>query len=185
MQAMILTSDLKRLIKSTAKFISKDENRPMLQYIQLDFDKSKSSVRAAAVDGYKMSVENASCCTDESFTAYIKPYLPVRASGQYTIIELNGEYCYIDIGGQRVGYRQPQGSFLNTDEVIKGFESTPVTFKIAMNEEYLLAALKSIQKESKLTQKPVVFEFHENYGPAIIKSKDGMKAILPCRLPEN
>lgn len=182
MKAVLQTSDLKRLIKSTAKFISKDQNRPMLQYIRLDFDESTSMVRSIALNGYMMSVEKASCYADESFTAYIKPYLPIGATGKTVIVEVIGDYCHIDIDGQSVGYKQPTGEFINTDEVLKNFESTPVTFKIAMNEEYLLSALTSIHKEGKIKNEPVVFEFHEAVGPAILKTKNGLKAILPCRM---
>ena len=52
----------------------------MLQYIKLAFVKDgfNLSAKAVAVDGYRIAIENAKCYSlDESFTVFIKPYLPV------------------------------------------------------------------------------------------------------------
>ena len=62
MKAILKTEDLKRLIKATSKFISKDDNRQILQWIQLKFDKEKLTVTAAALNGYMVSVETVQCC---------------------------------------------------------------------------------------------------------------------------
>lgn len=181
MKATIRLKDLKRLIKSTAKFISKDECRPMLNYIQLDFNKDNSTVQAASLDGYRISIEKASCNVDENFTAYIKPYLPVGTKAELATIEIVGENCLIEINGRIIGYKQPQGEFVDVAEILDRFDSTPTSLKAGINEAYLLDALKSIQKENPSLNDPLVIEIKEGNGPVILKTKNGQKAILPIR----
>jgi hypothetical protein len=184
MKVIMFTKDLKRLIKSTAKFISKDENRPLLQYIRLDFEKEGSSVKAIGIDGFKMSVEKANFIgtIDENFTVYIKQHLPPGAKSEYAIIELSGDNCLIEIDGRIVGCKQPKGAPLNYTDIIANWESVQPKHKVKANADYLLDALRSIVQENKLEKKPVTLELREGIAaPVIIRTENGFKAVLPVR----
>lgn len=177
--AIIKTADLKRLIKATAKFISKDENRHMLHWIKLEFN--KEGAKAVACDGYKVSVENSKCISvDEDFTVFVKPYLPVGAKAEYSQIELVDGRCLIDIGGRIASYVQPEGEYLNTDKVIADIEAAPVTSEVSLNRDFLIDALKSLDQE-KNTRIPVIIQLRDNFQPVSVKMCKSTRYILPVR----
>lgn len=185
MKAIIETSELKRLIKATAKFISKDDNRQMLQYIKLAFMKDgfNFSARAVGVDGYRLSVENAKCLDiDESFAVFIKPYLPVGARCEHAIVELVDGRRLIDIGGRMVGYKQPDGTFLNETEVIANIEERPVIHEVFVSKNFLYDALNSIQAD-ELLREPVSIQLRDRIGAITLKTKNGARYVLPVRNP--
>lgn len=186
MKAIIRSSELKRIVKATAKFISKNENRPMLQYIKLEFNKEKMKVKAIAVDGYKASIEEASCMQlDEDFTAYIKPNLPSIGKNSYSTVEIVNDDCLINIEGRITGCTQPKGNFLDVVKIIKETTESPVSAKIAVNPEYLINALNS-SKVSRGTQtrEPVIIEFRGPAQPLILKDEYGTRMVLPIRYVE-
>jgi DNA polymerase III sliding clamp (beta) subunit (PCNA family) len=181
MKAILKTEDLKRLIKATAKFISKDDNRQMLQWIQLNFNKDNMTATAAALDGYKLSIETALCFDiDESFTAYIRPYLPVGAKDIYSKIELADERCLIDIGGRFTGYKQPKGDFFNIEKFLAETEQKPVTSEVFLSRDFLVDALKSLYQE-KYSRIPVVIQLRDNLQPVSVKLGKSTRFILPVR----
>ena len=182
MNATIKTTELKRFIKATEKFISKEDYRPMLQYIKLEFNKDNMIVRAIATDKYKLAIENAECCSlDESFTAYIKPYLPAGVTSELANISLTDDKCLIDIDGSIVGYRQPKGNFGIIDKSIADLEQESTVLNISVNKKFLEDALKSTQTEKSI--KPVItLELKQGeLSPIIIRSNNGVKYVLPCR----
>jgi len=182
MKAIIKSEDLKRLVKSTAKFISKDENRHMMTYIRLDFNKEGCSVKAGGIDGYKLSVESSKCVSvDENFVAYIKPYLPIGAKCKYANIEILGDNCLIDMDGRITGNKQPKGTSIDYYKILSDLEANPVKLKIMVNRFYLLDALKSMQQEDKSLNEPITLEFRDSIDPIIIKNKNGVKLIIPMR----
>jgi DNA polymerase III sliding clamp (beta) subunit (PCNA family) len=181
MKAILKTEDLKRLIKATAKFISKDENRRMLQWIQLKFDKEKMTVTAAALDGYKLSVEAVLAFDiDESFTAYIKPYLPVGARDVYSKIELTDERCLIDIGGRFTGYKQPKDDFYNVEKFLTEMEQIPIISEVCLTRDFLIDALKSLQLD-EWGRMPVIIQLRDNLRPVSVKLGKSTRYILPVR----
>lgn len=186
MKAFLQTEDFKRLINSTKKFISKDENRPILQYIRLDFEASLNTIKAVALDGYHMAVERANCLEiDESFSVYIKPYLPVGVKSQITKIEVIGSNCLIDMDGRIIGYRQIEGDPFNDSQVISGAEENPILFKIAVNPQYLMDALQSSKVSGgDFKQEPVIIEYRGDIKPLFLNTKNGKRMILPCRITE-
>lgn len=176
MKAIIETDKLKRLIKSTAKFVSKDQRRPMLEWIRLEFD--KTSVKAIAVNPYAVAIENVACIdVDEPFIAYIKPYLPPLAGNPYAKIILEDGKCLISAGDRIVGYEQPKDKFINMDEVLERLNKNAPTFKISFSKDLLENAIRSIQQ----TSNPIVLKFSEPNSPAIIETETGVKYVLPCR----
>lgn len=181
MKAMLETVHLKRLIKSTAKCISKEDRKLMLQYIRLEFDKESMLVTASALDGYKLSIETAPCRDiDESFTAYIRPHLPVGAQGKASNIELTGDNCLIEIDGRITGYKQPKGEFIDTHKIIKDYTTADTIQTICFTKEYLVDTLNSIQFGKN--ERPIIeIEIRGEIMPVIIKSKNGTRLISPCR----
>jgi DNA polymerase III sliding clamp (beta) subunit (PCNA family) len=181
MKAIIETSELKRLIKATAKFISKDENRQLLQYIKLTFSKSDNLVKAVAIDDYRMSIESAKChLVEENFTALIKPYLPVGVSDEYATIELTDGKCLIDIGGGIVGFKQIEGESLDATESVKSLEAFPVKYEVCVNPKFLLDALNSV-KTGGLLRESITIQLREGYGAVTIKTKTGARYVCPIR----
>jgi DNA polymerase III sliding clamp (beta) subunit (PCNA family) len=181
MKAILKTEDLKRLIKATAKFISKDDNRQILQWIQLKFDKEKLTVTAAALDGYKLSVETVLAFDiDESFTAYIRPYLPVGAKDIYSKIELADDRCLIDIGGRFTGYKQPKDDFYNVEKFLQETEQLLVVKEVALTRDFLVDALKSLQQD-EFKRLPVIIQLRDNLKPVSVKMGKSTRYILPVR----
>jgi hypothetical protein len=181
MKAQIITKELKRLIKATSKFISKNEHRPMLQYIRLDFNKENCSVKAVSLDGYRMAIETAECAYVEcDFSAYIKPYLPVGANSDYSIIEVEGGRCLIDIDGRIVGCQQPVGTFMDDAATVKTIESIPVTHEVAVSKAFILDALNSLQPD-EFARDPITIQIRDTYGAITLRTKNGVRYVLPIR----
>lgn len=186
MKVILRTDDLKRLVKATAKFISKDENRLLLQYIRLEFNSTDKTVKAVALDGYRIAIENASCeDIDESFTAYIKPYLPVGANAPYSRIEMSGENCLINIDGRIVGYQQPKGNPFDYEKFLKELEEQSVSFKVAVNPQYLMDTLSSAKASCGYKKEVLVIEYRGGVQPLLLRTENGKRIVLPCRLNED
>jgi hypothetical protein len=183
-KAIIETDYIKRLIKATSKFISKDENRPILQYVKLDFKQDDLSVKAVGCDGYRIAIENAKChSVDEDFTIFVKPYLPVGARGDYAEIELIGKKCFISVGGRSVGYEQPDCVYLDDAEIIKNIESVPVAREVFASKKFLHDALDSIQPDEYMGE-PISIQIREGHGAITIKTKSGARHVLPVINPK-
>jgi DNA polymerase III sliding clamp (beta) subunit (PCNA family) len=181
MKAILKTEDLKRLIKGTVKFVSKEERKYILQYVQLKFSKDEMTVTAIALNGYMLSVETVKCYNlDESFTAYIRPHLPVGAKCEYSTIEMSGENCLIDIDGRIVGYKQPDGEFFNSDKFLYETEHLPVIAEIALTKDFLIDAIKSLQQD-ELKKSPVVIQIRNGLQPVSVQMGKSTRHILPVR----
>jgi DNA polymerase III sliding clamp (beta) subunit (PCNA family) len=179
--AVMETCLLKKLIQSTGKFISKDENRPQLHYIRLEFNKESNTVKAVALDGYKVSIQTEKCISvNEDFVAYIKPYLPPYASNQYAEIELKNEHCFITISDRLIGYKQDISNVIYNSIMQKLNELTEVTHELYVNADYLADALKSISKD-KSGRRIVKMQLRGGIGPVSLETENGIRYVLPCR----
>lgn len=185
MRAVIFTQDLKRLVKATKDFMGSHALRPAQQYIKLEFEKETLTVTAIATDGYRLSVEHASCTAiDEDFTAYIKATLPKCKSGDTAVIEVKDAFCYISTKDLAVGVRQPNGEFFDYQSFLQDQAERQVSYRIALNKNFLVDALRAITTRPN---DPVIFEFGRCGQPMVIrteKNKQDIKIVLPCRLPE-
>jgi hypothetical protein len=181
MEAILKTEDLKRIIKATSKFISKDDNKHMLQWIRLEFDKQKMTVTAIALDGYRLSVETVKCFElDDDFIAYVKPYLPVGAKNKFSRIKLSDKICLIDIGGRFTGYKQPDGDFFDSDNFLKETDQLPIIGEIALSRDFLVDALKSLQQDD-FNKLPVIIQMRGGAMPVSVKMGKSTRYILPIR----
>lgn len=190
MKATLNASDLKRLIRSTAKFTEAANSQSIpgvLGHIRLEFSKEFSLVTAIAVEGTLMSVEHAACTTiDEDFTAYIKPISLKSVKDKQAIIEVKDDTCFIEINGCFAGYRQPTGDYFEWNHVLSKTINKPVSYRIGFNADKLLSALQSAKiSAGNNFRTPVVLEFRGPNEPLLIKTnKDDYKMVLPMRLKD-
>lgn len=188
MQAILMASDLRRLITATKAFVAVSDSRPIHQYIRLDFNKELGSASAIAVDGYRLSIEHAVCGDiDEDFTAYIKPALPKASINDKAIIEVKDGFCFIRVNDNIVGTRQPGGEFSDCKETISSLDKSPPSYRIGFNGDYLLAALQAAKAScGNSFRTPVILEFRSNQQPIVLRTnKEDIKIVLPVRIKGN
>lgn len=180
MKILMETRDLKRIIKATKKFVSKDFYRKALQYIRFDFDKDTKKLKATALDGIMLSVEYADIAKiDESFSVYVKPYLPIGMDSEWAEITVNDGTCYITVGERGVSYKQPDIEWLDTDKLIKDLEKKEVISSIYFDNEKLADLLKSIDKCNM--QEPTIIEFRGENKPILVRFKDNVRMLQVMR----
>lgn len=184
--ARVFSNDFNRIISATKDFVSHSSNKPSLQYIKLEFDAEQQKVTAIAIDGYRMSVENAviSHC-DESFSVYVKGNIKLPTK-QYAVFSLDGDEGEVVIrcGEFIFGYRQPSATEINWKRMIP---SSDVTYKIGFNGNYLLSALQAAKVScGSVFKSPVVLEFRTPNEPILLRTNsDDIKMVLPIRMSGN
>lgn len=185
MQARIYSDDFNRLVDATKAFVSTRDVKVRIfqKYIKLNFDAEHSRVTAVAVDGYRLSVEHATCNADEDFYVYIKPTLKLP-KGQYVTITLDENEAVIRGADYSFGFYQPQTEEFDYEKVIPTTEKR--VFRIGFNGNYLLDALKAAKVSSgDSLRKPVVIEFFGETAPALIRTNgEDIKMVLPVRIME-
>lgn len=180
MKAVIHVYEMKKIIKATKEFLSKDDLRPALQNIRLDLDKETMKLKATAIDGFMMSVEYAPLLDiDESFTVYIKPYLPVGIEYEYMDICLENDFCQLIAGDRSVGYKQSEIKWLDTDKLLKDMSSGDVVAGIYFDNEKLATVLKSFGRFDKTN--PAVIEFRGVNTPILVKKGESVRMLQVCR----
>ncbi|MEL7568085.1 MAG: hypothetical protein AAGU27_24860 [Dehalobacterium sp.] len=186
MKAMIPAKTLRRIVMATRGFVSKaGSNRPAYEYIKLEFSKGNSSVTAVAVDGYRLSVEHASCDVDEDFSAYIKPMLPPIKGNEWAMVTVDGERAYVEIGGLAAGFVQPKEVEFDYRGVVDNARKNAPTYRIGFNGDFLLTALKAAKESCGASFKlPVILEFRGPNEPILLvtNSGDDVKMVLPVRI---
>ncbi len=181
MKAVIDIYEIKKIIKATKNFIYKGDERPNLQYVRLDFDKDKHKVKATAIDGFMMSIEYGRILQiDESFSAYIKPQLPVGVKADYVEIDVKDGFCYITVGDNSVGYRQPDIKWLDTDKLINDLEAKEIVTNTYINNDKLATALKSIESGGQ----PINIEYRGINTALILRFEDSFRMVQVCKQTE-
>lgn len=179
-KATMTTGAFNRLISATKAFCSKNNRNPCYHFVRLEFRADTDEVVAVAVDGFRMSVEHAVARSEEDFVAYVHPNikLPNNATME---IEMVGEDAIIKCNGFIFGYTQPEGDFIDWQNVIP---TSDVQFRIGFNGDYLLSALQAAKVSVGGTYKtPVVLELRTPNDPIILRTngKD-VKMVLPVRM---
>ena len=183
MKKAIMTTDaFNRLIDATKGFTCKSGSKLIHQYIRLEFHSADDEVVAVSVDGFKMSVEHGVCVSEEDFTVYVKSNIKLPRKTEVQI-ELEENEAVFRCDGFMFGYQQPDGEFLNWQNVLPKGEPS---FKIGFNGEYLMKALEAARISVGGTYKtPVVLEFRSNVEPVIIRTnKHDIKMVLPVRIKD-
>ena len=174
------TAAFNRLIEATTAFCAKNKNKPIHNYIRLEFHSETDEVVAVAVDGFRLSVEHAVANSEEDFCVYVKGN--VKLPPKTTVdIELVDNEAMFRCDGFVFGYQQPIGEFLNWATVIPQGEPT---FRIGFNGEYLLSALQAAKTSVGGTYKtPVILEFRSPLEPVLLRTnKEDVKMVLPVRI---
>lgn len=180
-KASMSAGALNKILEATKAFQSKNNRKPLYNYIRLEFHSGDDEVIAIAVDGYRMSVEHAVAKSEEDFTVYV--HGNVKLPKMSTVdIELVDNEVILRCDGYVFGYRQPNDAeYLDWKKVIP--EGEP-TFKIGFNGDYLLSALQAARASVGGTYKtPVILEFRSPVEPVILRTnKDDVKLVLPVRI---
>lgn len=179
-KATMHTAAFNRLIEATKAFCSKNNTRPIHNYICLEFHSKSDEVVAVAVDGYRLSVEHAVATSEEDFRVYVKGN--VKLPPKTTVdIELVDNEAMFRCEGFVFGYQQPLGEFLKWEDVIPKGEPN---FRIGFNGEYLLSALQAAKTSIGGTYKnPVILEFKSPIEPVLLRTNEkDVKMVLPVRI---
>lgn len=187
MKVKLRTSDLKRLVDGTKKFLSKNDNNKLMNYIYLVVDADKKEIKATALDGHRISFEYAQVLeVDESFSCYIRPNIPKITKYDLTAeLELVDKKAYVTVGESITGYVQPEGQYFNTDRMLMDdLKKTPVVAFVGVDVALLKDALDSIPKGYK---QYVKIEFRQPHQPIVITptkqgEKQNQKIVLPVHL---
>lgn len=192
MKCKIHADDLKKIVKGTKKFINKYSfgNGQLMQYIKIDVDRAKMQLTATALDCHRISIEKCKIVEcDGSFSCLIKPIIPHIDKGlMYADIEIikfiSGETkAYITAGDYIVGFKQPEGTFYDTDKFLNDLTEPIAT--IGIDAKMLSDAISSISCPGE-SKDYVKLELRHETEPITIKNKNGdLKVVLPVRIHES
>lgn len=176
------SSAFNRLIDATKAFCSKHNRNACYNFIRLEFHAETNEVVAVAVDGFRLSAEYGLAECEEDFVVYVQSNIKLPANSS-TLFELIDDEAFIRCNGFIFGFKQPQGEFLDWQNVIP---TSDVQFKIGFNGDYLLSALQAAKAScGKSFKTPVVLEFRTPFDPIILRTNEkDVKMVLPVRLTE-
>lgn len=187
MKAVIDANDFKRIIDNTKRFTG--YNSRLMEYIYLEIDAEKRTIKATALDGYRISIEYAKIKgADQSFSCYLKPMLPkITKSTEYVTLEYTGNRLLVDADGCITGFVQPEGKYYPVQKIIeKELEKEPIS-TIGINARYLKDALASANTGYD-ARKVIELDVKSPDDAVIIKTKSyndlpkNIKFILPVKL---
>ncbi len=179
MKAVIRVKDMKDLVDKTRRFVSKNYNNNMMRFIHIVVDADKQEVRAEAVDGNRFSVAYCKAReADESFDCFITPEIPkITKYDMYAEIELNGDKAFVTVGDSIRGYRQPDGTFFNLQQIINPAGEPAI--KVGFDTKLLAEALQSV-KDNGSTHNSARLYFYNSKAPVIIRSNEkDVAGVLP------
>ena len=184
MKAIMEANELKRIVDNTKRFVGVNDKR--MEYIRLEIDADKKTIRAVALDGYKLSVEYAKIQeADESFLCYIKPVIPkITRSTEHAVIELSGDRVLIQAEESIMGYVQPSFDYYDVDKLIKEEMEKEIIRTIGVNAKYLKDALVSA-KDSMRSRDIIKIDVRNPNEPLMIRSMgyDGLPENIKIILP--
>lgn len=179
-------SDFKRIIDNTKKFTRIDVDK--MQYIHLVINAEKQTIRAEALDGYKVSIEYAKIAeTDCSFECYIKPIIPkITKRDEFVELELDNNRLFIIVGDTITGYVQPEGDFYDLDRVVSDATKTEPVRTIGVDQNLLKDALDAT-KNSGYYRPLAKIEIRNPNEAIVIRSggkdiEENIKMVLPIKI---
>ena len=178
MKAIIEAKEYKRLIENTKKFTT-PYGAEKMQYIHLRF--IDGEVRAAALDGYRISVEYATY-TGDNFNCYVKTNMPKITGVKNITVELVDNKVLITANDDLIGCKQPEGEYYDIDKFIDDYSAKPEIGVIGANSQFLIDALSAIKGQS-IKDKCAKLEIRGEMDPIIIRSGEkNIKLILPVNI---
>lgn len=185
----------KKLIDGVKHCVSKDDSRPILQYIQIKV--KTDTITAYALDGYRagrVEIKNA-CSIDEEFTCLIKPFtVKTSKSGiNHVVIEQSDKKTFVEVmteyGVLRYGFDIPNDEFFDLEKVYAA--ARPHDRELGLEPRYVIDALKALNGIDHFgAGYRAVFEIKENNKKAFIiraKNEDitNEQLILPVMIIED
>lgn len=183
MTTTILTEDFNRLIDGTKTAVAKTDTKPIHMWIRLEL--SGTTATAVGVDGYRMNIQRAACYDlDEDFTAYIKPTMKKFPRNMFVNIELLDKKLILSCGDDIVGFKQPDGEFLEWKKTYDDIAKSEPVLRMGFNAKYMYEAIASLKATTPdFYREPVILEAFSPLQPAILRSKSsGERIVLPVRL---
>lgn len=186
----------KKLIDGVKHCVSKDDSRPILQYIQIKV--KTDTITAYALDGYRagrVEIKNT-CPIDEEFTCLIKPFtvktsknginpVVIEQSDKKTFVEVMTEY-----GVLRYGFDIPNDKFPDIEKVYAA--ARPHDRELGLSPRYVIDAMKALNGICLFGggKSYAVFDSKENNKEAfIIRAKNenitNEQLILPVMIIED
>lgn len=181
MRAIIDYKEIKKIINSLKKFVSYETYRTAKRMIRMEFDKEGQTVKAIAVDGYKLQVKVAPLIAiDESFIAYIRPEIPNVKGASMTEIVADNKGASLTVDYITLYSNAPNGEFMNYQEVYNGLVKKPPVATIDFNPDLLADALKTLKNGKK---EPITLEIRGKLEPMLIREKgEAYTLVLPMRV---
>lgn len=181
MKAVIDAKEFKRLVDNTKKFL---KDYGLMAWIFLEIE--ENTIKATALDGHRVSIEYAASELDEPFKCFIKPEIPkITKYDRYVELELNGDKAFVTVGDSIRGYKQPEGDYYKTDNLIDDLKAKEPVISVGVNARYLMDALKSADKKYN---HGVILEIRGKKEPIVVKAckdtEDNIKLVLPINISE-
>lgn len=188
MKCILDAKSFKRIIDNTKKFTSC--NAKMMEYIHLIIDAEKQTIRAEALDGYRISIEYAKIfSTDSSFTCFIKPTIPrITKYDKYAELELDNKRLLVTVTDSITGYIQPEGNYYDVNRVVGDILQKEVVRTIGVNPQLLKDALDAVKNDGTYRSRPLAkIEIRNPSEPIVIRSGDkdieeNLKIVLPVNI---
>jgi DNA polymerase III sliding clamp (beta) subunit (PCNA family) len=189
MKASINTIELIRIIKALKPFTRKMDayyKAEKMEYIYVEFNYETQEARFEALDGHRIAIEYTKCITEESFSAYIKPFNPWKTEALQAELEVIGSAATLDMGHYILRFTQPEGEWYDTKKMIDELEKKEIASKFGINPEYLIEALKNMNSYG--CKKSVVIETRsDKREPVIVRELEdrrNIRYILPVNISD-
>lgn len=182
-KAVIDAQSLKDLVDKTKRFVSKNCNNVLMNYIHIIVDAEKQEVRAEALDGHKFSLAHCKLKQGEkSFECFITPEIPkVNKYDSDAEIELIDNKAFVTVGDSIRGYKQPEGKFYDFQQIIKPVDET--VLKRGFDSKLLAEALQSVKDSESARNAARLYLFGDERAPVLIRSNEkDVVGVLPMHI---
>jgi DNA polymerase III sliding clamp (beta) subunit (PCNA family) len=180
MKAIVDSKEFKRIMQALKPFTCIYNDK--MKFIRMMVNSENQEILFEALDGHRIAMEYLKCTTDESFTAYIKPFVFGRTKDEKISIELLGNKVLVTKGEYIIGFKQPEGEWYDTSKILDDTYSKEITSVIGVNPKLLQDALKYMKADYKdLAQ----IEIRGIKDPIIVKDpkdKRNVRIVLPVTL---
>lgn len=168
LKALIDSKSFRKLMYNAKAFLCKDDNKPILQWVQLHINKEDKKIRAYSCDGYGLiSLEDDCMGIDDSFECFVKPFTFKSKFNSFVELELIDNKLFVTVGETIFGFRQPKDKALNIVKLIEDRQKEEKKYSAAFDPAKLIKALTPYVGNNK----PVVLEFSEPIYPVLITSE--------------
>lgn len=177
-KVIVETSELKELLNSAKKYVSKDGIRPF--YKNVKFECKKDSIRIVAISGYSLIADEVEVIKSNEFEIILPFFTIPKNAEKRTSIILKNKTITIDFGCYSISYKEVGEKFLDYKNIIREYKNN---YTIRFNPKLLKEALEAFG--SNVIE--LKFNLENNIEPVIITDvhKNKKQAmVLPCKKKE-